>query len=107
MRKTIKTEQDGFKAYQRIKALADHHAHTINQVIDHLYVAIKQYKDTDSTIIYTGNTIEFKAKGIIFSMSYVIDKITFSTRENKDHIIAYFDNSLDRETVMEFFRNLK
>lgn len=107
MRKTIKTEQDGLTLFQRIKAAADHHAHTVNEVIDHLFEAIKQYKDSDSVSIFTSHGMVFKAGGSIYRLSYNNDKISLSNSEQSENIIAEFDNMTSKDKVMEVFQNLR
>lgn len=106
MRKTLKTEQDRQTALQGIKAAANHHASTINTVIDDLYEAIMQYKDSDSLIIFTSYGIEFKANGSIYRLSYKNQQIELFNVKQIDTILAQFDNSIEKAKVMESFQNL-
>jgi len=106
MRKTLKTEQDRQTAFQKIKAAANHHAHTVNVVVDHLYEAMMQYKDSDSVIIYSSDGVEFQVNESIYRLCYVNNRIELCNISQNDAVITYFDNNTEKAQVMEYFQKL-
>lgn len=106
MHKILRTESDIQEAFQRIKQAADHHATTVNQVIDHLFEAIKQFKDANSTILYDSNGVEFTISGTVYRLQYANGRIDLNSSGQLTLNNISFDNTNDRASVMSVFQGL-
>ncbi|NOU67401.1 hypothetical protein GC096_25480 [Paenibacillus sp. LMG 31461] len=106
MLKTIKTQEDMLSIFKGLKAAVADHAQNIATIIEPIFNAVSTYKDINSHIVLTSNGGLFRLKGSLYRLSYHNNQILLVASDQKDTIIASFDNNSSVADVDTVFRQL-